>query len=354
VDSASIKSLLPPPPPTACACRLSAEITAPTATSDRVCSASRVCSSFEYELRAPTATSTRVCAAYTICTASEWESIPPTLTSDRVCSAITICTALEYQIAAATATSNAVCALLTVCTTNQYIQPTYTSNCVCAAYTVCAAGSFVFQLPTATSDRVCRSCGCSPNAQCVGAGGSILGVSTTCPAIGAELTTVCNTTHRCVCNAGFAGDGFNCGIDSDSDGITNQDLPPCALLCLRCKLDVCPANANVFCPIFINRVAEVLSSRQWQWHASSFATEGQPNWVVSGDGLFSGQRITQLSSTVPTATSAAITTLLVLTFPPPCLSTTTTLMTTTLASSLALPTNPACTWRSGRSVTSHL
>ncbi len=63
------------------------DITAPTATSDRVCSASRVCSSFEYELRAA--------AAYTICSASQWESTPPTLTSDRVCPAITICTALE-------------------------------------------------------------------------------------------------------------------------------------------------------------------------------------------------------------------------------------------------------------------
>jgi hypothetical protein len=71
-------------------------------------------------------------------------------------------------------------------------------------------------------------------------------------------------------------------------------------------LDVCPANANVFRPIFINRVAgkteaEVLSSHQWRWPASAFATEGQPNWVVSGDGLFAGQSITQLLNTVPTA-----------------------------------------------------
>ena len=28
---------------------------------------------------------------------------------------------------------------------------------------------------------------------------------------------------------------------------------------------------------------------------------GQPNWVVSGDGLFAGQSITKMSNTVPTA-----------------------------------------------------
>ncbi len=47
--------------------------------------------------------------------------------------------------------------------------------------------------------------------------------------------------------------------------------------------------------------AELLSFRQWQWPASSLGTEDRPNWDVSGDGLYSGQSITQLSNTVPTA-----------------------------------------------------
>ncbi len=271
-----------------------------------------------------------------------------------------LCTALEYQIAAATATSNAVCAVLTVCTANQYlaIQPTYSSNRVCAAYTVCASGGFAFQLPTATSDRVCRLCGCSPNAQCVEAGGSILDVSTTCPAPGAELTTIYNTTHRCVCNAGFAGDGFSCGIDSDSDGFPNQDLPPCALTCFRCKLDVCPANANVFRPI----LSTVLLARLRLMFFLHIIGNGLPAPLpprVNPTGLSAvtvsiPARASPSCRTLSPRPSTAITTSLVLTFPPPCLSTTTTLMTTTLVSSSELRTNPACMWRSGRSATSHL
>jgi hypothetical protein len=101
-----------------------------------------------------------------------------------------------------------------------------------------------------------------------------------------------------VCNAGFAGDGFSCGLDSDYDGFPKQDSPPCALTCFRCKLDVCLLTPTFSAPFSSSRV---LSSHQWQWPASSFATEGQPNWVVSGDGLFDEQIITQLSNTVPTA-----------------------------------------------------
>ena len=39
--------------------------------------------------------------------------------------------------------------------------------------------------------------------------------------------------YRCTCNAGFAGDGINCGNDTDADGIPDKALPCTSKSCMK-------------------------------------------------------------------------------------------------------------------------
>jgi len=50
---------------------------------------------------------------------------------------------------------------------------------------------------------------------------------------------------RCQCNNGFAGDGFTCVTDSDSDGYADFSIASCAGTCAYCKQDSCPFNSNI-------------------------------------------------------------------------------------------------------------
>jgi hypothetical protein len=68
-----------------------------------------VCSASQYQTAAPTATTDRACTALTVCSASQYQSTAPTATTDRVCTALTVCTATQQQTVAPTATSNRVC-----------------------------------------------------------------------------------------------------------------------------------------------------------------------------------------------------------------------------------------------------
>ena len=59
-----------------------------------------------------------------------------------------------------------------------------------------------------------------------------------------EVKTKSNVSifrHKCKCNPGFAGNGANCGLDSDSDGIPDKELP-----CYHptCFADNCPTVPN--------------------------------------------------------------------------------------------------------------
>jgi hypothetical protein len=76
----------------------------------------RQCQSTEYEYTGPTATSNRICNETEVCTTLEFEREPPTATSDRVCQPLTLCDLdVEYISQMATNTSDRVCATLTQC-----------------------------------------------------------------------------------------------------------------------------------------------------------------------------------------------------------------------------------------------
>ncbi len=84
-----------------------------------------------------------------------------------------------------------------------------------------------------------------------------------------------------------------------------------------------------------------------------FPPRVSPNFVVSGDGLFAYQIITQLSNTVPTAIYGDYD------FVGVDFSATLSVNDNNFDDDyigfiFELSTNPACMWRSGRSVTSHL
>ncbi len=66
--------------------RPSTSLTAPNATTNRVCAPLTVCdTNTQYELTAPNATTNRVCATLTTCDSDQYESMAPTATTDRVC-----------------------------------------------------------------------------------------------------------------------------------------------------------------------------------------------------------------------------------------------------------------------------
>lgn len=143
------------------------EVTAPSATSDRVCSPLAVCGAGTWVSSQPTAKSDRACSAcasstfsntinatacapWASCKMGESESVAPSATTDRVCST---CGAGKYE-------SSGTCKALTVCSTTQYesTPATSTSDRKCSAVQSCQPGSEQTAAPTATTDRQCAAC----------------------------------------------------------------------------------------------------------------------------------------------------------------------------------------------------
>eukprot|EP01052_Picozoa_sp_SAG31_P008962 SAG31_NODE_461_length_15359_cov_8.989253_1_plen_2385_part_10 len=86
------------------------ETTAPTSSTDRVCTPARQCLSFEYETAPPREFTNRECAMLTICnSAFEYEIVPPTATTDRNCTDLTVCSFGNYERVPPTATTDREC-----------------------------------------------------------------------------------------------------------------------------------------------------------------------------------------------------------------------------------------------------
>jgi len=285
---------------------------APTAFRDRQCAFYTVCLSTQYQVIVPTFTSDRACAFYTVCGANTFETQAPTPSSDRICSALVTCTSGQFEFRAPTSSTNRICQAYTVCGSNQWQSgaPTTTTDRRCSFISVCGAGFYVSALATGFSDTVCSACGCSVNGVCVATGfsgvGVALAVSATCPALGAELTTVYTTTHRCQCNTGFAGNGFFCEPDVDGDGFPALSISGCTDSCFRCRRDICPSRNDVFRPIFINSVAGVddvtnLRAHSVVWPFPSPVVEVDPVWTITGNGLEQGNGVQQIPNSKPGA-----------------------------------------------------
>jgi len=323
---------------TVCQSGLQYESFAATATSDRRCTGYTICSASQYQYQAPTVVSDRGCAFLTVCGINQWQSVAATAFSDRGCSAYTICAGNQWQSVAPTLFSDRQCALITVCNINQWrsVAPTATSNAVCSALTICTAAQYQNSAPTTTSDRVCLfistcsgngyfvaapatafsdivclTCGCDSNARCIATGlvgaGISISVGSTCPDIGiAESSWTYNSAYRCSCNAGYAGNGFYCGADSDSDGVPNYALSPCSSTCVRCAVDICPFSAGLSRPYFIASRAGLTDAQnlaqhivEWPYPAGNI--EHDPIYTVSGNGLLYGQNLYQSEDGLPSA-----------------------------------------------------
>lgn len=120
-----------------------------------------------YESAAPTATSDRVCSAVSgNCPGGQYQSAPASMTADRRCTALSprCDRATQWQAAAPTTTSDRSCRMLTECQAAQgefeARAPTATSDRTC--YTMapeCAAGEFEVSPPSARSGgaRICEA-----------------------------------------------------------------------------------------------------------------------------------------------------------------------------------------------------
>jgi len=201
---------------------------------------------------------------------------------------------------------------ITICTPGQqflFQAATLVTDNICRPISTCTNGFYATSNPTPTTDRVCTPCGCDANAACIPAGGAAVGVSASCPAIGQELTTQYTTTFRCACNAGYAGNGFFCGADSDNDGFSNAPLPQCASGCIRCAGDICPADNTLSRPIFLNPVngisaAQNLVNHEVSWIFGPGVIQTQAFWQLSGSGLFVGNDLVETTNNLPSAVIA--------------------------------------------------
>ena len=132
-----------------------------------MCATISSCGAGEYESAAPTATSDRICSACTTCSGNEYVTLACSDgngTNNRQCAPVTACSASEYQTAAPTATTDRACATLRACTSSEYetVAPTATSDRQCAPVTLCSGSEYELAAPTATSDRVCAEDTTSP------------------------------------------------------------------------------------------------------------------------------------------------------------------------------------------------
>lgn len=274
-----------------------------------MCTPATNCSqTLEYESTPATATSDRVCASLTVCDPGlSYELSPRTATSDRTCANLTLPCDLEtfFQSRAPTPTSDRVCSPLTVCNTEsefESVPKSRSSDRICQTLTVCAAGSYVSAQPTPTSDRECQDCGCAANADCV------LRNATASP--GAEPW--CNAaptlpeheffSHTCRCRAGYAGNGFSCGVDSDGDARPDVSLGDCFDSCLSCIGDLCPNDPaiNSLARSDLAPTAEGAVSffPMWGLPGGPTATETDPVWALHANPEVVG--VKQLANSKPT------------------------------------------------------
>lgn len=136
------------------------------------CAPWTACPTGSFEITAPTATSDRVCAPWTACSEGQYEAQSPSATRDRVCASCTAitgcqtvtCTSAVNQTCVTCASgfwgTGGSCTAWTVCAVGEYqsVAPTATSDRQCAPLTVCEDGEYQSAAPTATSDRQCAAC----------------------------------------------------------------------------------------------------------------------------------------------------------------------------------------------------
>jgi len=145
----------------------------PTATRDRVCRNTRVCTSGSmYEFKAPSNVTDRACADVRTCYAGSYVSKEPTYTSNRECA---ICPTGKFT----EGTNGLSCSNWTVCgvhldgsarltgatvTTRGTCEPcksgwSQSVDADCQPWTVCDDDEYQSQAPSATYDRICRNVG---------------------------------------------------------------------------------------------------------------------------------------------------------------------------------------------------
>ena len=110
------------------------------------------------------------------CLSSEFQSSAPTLTSNRICSALSDCPAGRHVILDASPTSDRVCSVCPVgnfkplpglsaclpaqgCNISQFrsVDSTSTSDAQCLSLSNCDSGTYTAAAPTPTSDRLCHN-----------------------------------------------------------------------------------------------------------------------------------------------------------------------------------------------------
>lgn len=118
------------------------------------CKTATACTKMQYESRAPTATTNRYCSAIINCKKGYYESAAPTLTSNRVCALISTCSVGQYVSKQPTPTSDLVCSS---CGANSYQDATSHRSDTCKTQTLCGAGTSISE-DSKTKARTCAAC----------------------------------------------------------------------------------------------------------------------------------------------------------------------------------------------------
>ena len=158
------------------------EESAPTPTSDRLCTNFTACSRLHYISKRGTANADRVCSPVSNCADRKpvsFQAKPATPHSDAVCIQATVCNAGMYEAHAAKAGADTVCRNCNGITQYQdakgqpfckptrvckqgveYLSspPTRSRNGVCKRYSKCGKDEYESSAPTASSDRECVQC----------------------------------------------------------------------------------------------------------------------------------------------------------------------------------------------------
>jgi hypothetical protein len=152
-------------------------VLAPTAFSDRVCTAVTVCSGPKFELKQPTHFTDRVFQNVKNCIDNvEYETKAPNPTADRGCKPLTTCTYPQYETAPAQSTVEHDCTPTTTCKVTEYDSELATAtrdhigspvtpgdDRVCKFLTQRAADQFETKAAFQYGDRSCKFCShCSP------------------------------------------------------------------------------------------------------------------------------------------------------------------------------------------------
>ncbi len=200
--------------------------------SDRICSSCTLELDYSTEVNAPSCT--HVNPACDVST--HYESSAPTLTSDRICSVLYVCADDEWEVTPPNYTSDRVCTIISSCAPNEYesVPATPTSDRVCSPVNDCDDGEEELEPPTETSDRVCGDID-----ECQTDNGG-------CHLTRATCTNAENSGEAplCDCNDGFEGGGVLCE-DVDECETNNGGCDPNA----SCENAVTPGDAPICtCP----------------------------------------------------------------------------------------------------------